>query len=109
MAPAGNRGGDLPATVADLDTDGALTEALGPAIAAAPLSDSRRGALTQELERETQRRWNRAARQVARSETDLMAVFSRMDRFGIAAHHLDGAGRWFYNLRLWKAQAGAGG
>ncbi|MBL9193464.1 MAG: phage tail tape measure protein [Opitutaceae bacterium] len=97
---------DWPATVADLDTDGSLTEALGPAIAAAPLTEARRGALTQELERETQRRWNRAARQVARNETDLMAVFSRMDRFGIAAHHLDSDVG--YNLRLWQLKQARG-
>ncbi|MFO1448474.1 MAG: hypothetical protein U1F61_09985 [Opitutaceae bacterium] len=97
---------EWPSTVSELDTDGALAAGLGPAIAAAPLSETRRTALNEELERETRRRWNRAARRSAQNETELMAVFSRMDRFGVAAHHLDADVG--YNLRLWQLKQARG-
>ncbi len=89
-----------PAGADDLDVDGAVVAALRETIASAGRDEARRGALQEELTRETRVRWNRAARNSAANEAQLSAVFERMARYGIGEADLEPPA--LYNLELWQ-------
>ncbi len=89
-----------PADAADLDVDGGVVSVLREIVLRDVKDESRRNGLLDELLRETRVRWNRAARNSAGEETQLTAVFERMDRYGILEGDLEAPAA--YNLRLWR-------
>ncbi len=89
-----------PANAEDLDVDGAVVAALRESIGRDVKDEARRGSLLGELTRETRVRWNRAARNSAGNETQISAVFERMDRYGIGEGDLEDPA--LYNLKLWR-------
>jgi len=89
-----------PAGADDLDVDGAVVAVLRESIGRDVKNESRRGNLLTELTRETRVRWNRAARNSAGNETQITAVFERMERYGINEGDLEDPA--LYNLKLWR-------
>jgi len=89
-----------PAGAEDLDVDGGVVSALRATVARDVADEARRDTLLGELKKETQVRWNRAARNSAADEKRLTAVFERMERYGISDADLDAPA--LYDLNLWR-------
>jgi hypothetical protein len=91
---------DWPAGAEEFDQDGALIITLREIIQRDVADEARRGSLSDEMVKETRRRFNRGARLAARDEAQLAAMFKRMAPAGITKENLEEPVA--YNLALWE-------
>jgi hypothetical protein len=89
-----------PAGPADFDLDTGVVGELRGFVGRDVKDDARRTTLLDEFVRETRLRFNRAARAAARAESELGAMFDRMQPVGITAADLDAPVA--YNLALYR-------